>query len=276
MLPQGNVLPKSTSLESDVTRLMDKFCFVSDLHKFAARSNADAYEPELRRQAAESRWCVLGGDIFDFRWSQYGSPGATADAAMEWLAELTESCPETEIHFLLGNHDHNDAMTERLPALSEKYDRFHWYAFYARLGSTLFLHGDAADVPRRKPTERNECQATRLARRRERSRHHGKRPRSRASNRMYGAFLRTRLHRIVPKVAYPTRRVVKRLAHYLDGLNHGAAHGVRDVYFGHTHFPVRDYWYAGLTFHNGGAPIGKDPFAILSGKADADATVIGH
>lgn len=255
---------------------MPSFCFLSDLHKFALRSTADRYEPEIRRIADEVDWCVLGGDIFDFRWSRLGSPTATAEAAIQWLTELSDDHRETEFRLLLGNHDHSDALTELLPELADSLPNFDWHHYYFRLGSSVFLHGDVADVPKRTLRSKQACQATRLERRRLRSRRHGRRPRGPASNQIYRAFLGTRLHRLVPRVAYPTRRVARRLANYLDGLNLAAADGIRDVYFGHTHLPVRDYVFAGLRFHNGGAPIGHDTFQVLRGRAEEDAIVAGH
>lgn len=255
---------------------MSRICFVSDLHMFADRSNAAAHIPAIRKAAEECELCVLGGDIFDFRWSTLPSREATAQAAIEWLEEIVEGCPSTEFRLLLGNHDHAEPLLERLPGLFDKHDRFHWHCYYLRVGDAIFLHGDAADVPHRSIRRNNGCQATRLAQRRDRSVHHGRRRKHAASHRVYQTFIKTRLHRLVPRVAYPTKRVARRLAAYLDGLNHGAADGVRDVFFGHTHLPVRDYIHAGLRFHNCGAPIGDERFEILFTEVDESAEIVGH
>ena len=248
---------------------MQTVCFVSDLHKFAARSDAEAVEPELRRVMARSDRCVLGGDIFDFRWSTLGSPERTAEAAVQWLAGLLGAAPDARLHLLLGNHDHAAPLLDRLPELSAQSPRFEWHRYFLRVGPAVFLHGDAADLPRRRRSAPDE----RLRRRRERSLHHGRRARGPAANRAYRQFVRSRLHHLVPRVAYPKRRVAVRLAAYLDHLGLSAADGVRDVYFGHTHFPVDAYRYAGLRFHNGGAPIASRSFRILTAELEDGADV---
>lgn len=255
---------------------MPKVCFVSDLHMFAERSSAESHVPAIIEAAQQSNLCVLGGDIFDFRWSRLPTREATAEAAVHWLGQLIETCPTTEFHLLLGNHDHAEPLLERLPVLFDLHERFHWHRYYLRIGDSVFLHGDAADVPHKSFRRNAGCQATRLAMRRDKSIHHGLKPKHPTSHRVYETFIRTRLHRLVPRVAYPTRKVARRISTYLDGLNHGAANGVRDVFFGHTHLPVRNYVFAGLRFHNCGAPIGNDRFEILYTEVDANADVIGH
>ena len=254
---------------------MQTVCFVSDLHKFAARSDADAFEPEIRRVAGRSDRCVLGGDIFDFRWSTVGTPDETADAAVEWLERLIRSAPRTTFHLLLGNHDHAAPLLARLPTLSESQPRFHWHRYYLRIGPAVFLHGDAADLRRRRRASAS-TPSDRLEARRARSLHHGQRRRGRTANHAYRQFVRSGLHHLVPRVAYPRRRVAARLADYLSHLNLTAADGVRDVYFGHTHFAVDGYRYAGLRFYNGGAPIGSRSFRILTTQVSDDAVFRSH
>ena len=253
---------------------MTDVCFVADLHKFALRSDADLVEPAIREAAARSDLCVLGGDIFDFRWSTYPSPEATAEAAIAWLRDLTTAIPDTDFVLLLGNHDHAEPLLERLPRYAESAGNFEWFRYYLRVGSAVFLHGDAADVPRRSRTGLTHAGA--LQRMRERSRHHGQRPRGKAQNHVYRQFVRSRLHHVVPRIAYPKRRVVRRLHAYLEHLNLAAKDGVRSVYFGHTHFPVDGLRYAGLTFHNGGAPIGDRSFRVLTARLEPDADRHGH
>ena len=249
-------------------------CFVADLHKFAARSDAESVDPELRRVAGRCDRCVLGGDIFDFRWSTLGSREATADAAVEWLAGLLGACPSTTFHLLLGNHDHASPLLARLPALADASPRFAWHQYFLRVGETVFLHGDAADVPRRRRSR--VTPADRLAMRRERSLHHGSKTKGRAANGVYRQFVRSRLHHLVPRVAYPKRRVAARLTAYLEHLDMAAVDGVRSVYFGHTHLPIDGYRYAGMRFYNGGAPIGSRSFRILTTEVSADAAVHAH
>ncbi len=49
---------------------MGKCYFVSDLHLFANRSDAHRYLEEIALAASQAEAFVLGGDIFDFRWSR--------------------------------------------------------------------------------------------------------------------------------------------------------------------------------------------------------------
>ena len=58
---------------------MPKCFFVSDLHLFANRSNAHRYLEEIARAASRAEVFVLGGDIFDFRWSRDSDPSGGAD-----------------------------------------------------------------------------------------------------------------------------------------------------------------------------------------------------
>ncbi len=196
--------------------------------------------------------CVLGGDIFDFRWSTLPDEQSTVEAAVEWLEDLTTRSRTSEVHFLLGNHDYNKAFISRLPSLSEAHPNFTWHRFYIRHGDVVFLHGDVAD---RKMTARK------LERRRERWLHH--RPRGRWHSHAYEALVRARAHQLVPRAVYPHRIVARRIYAYLQNIGQGPTDGVRQVCFGHTHLAMEDYRYRGLVLHNGGAPIGESRYRIL-------------
>ncbi|MBX3438851.1 MAG: hypothetical protein KF861_15270, partial [Planctomycetaceae bacterium] len=67
---------------------MPRACFVSDLHLFANRSRADRYLEAIERAADAADLCILGGDIFDFRWSTLPSTEATVESAVAWLRAL--------------------------------------------------------------------------------------------------------------------------------------------------------------------------------------------
>ncbi len=231
---------------------MPRACFISDLHLFANRSQGDLHLKAIQRAADQADLCVLGGDIFDFRWSTLPSTTATVDAAVEWLHELCQCSPNSRVEFLLGNHDYHAALIERLPDLARDLSNFEWHRFYIREGNTIFLHGDVAD---RKMT------ADALRRRRERS--FGHRQKGRYQNQAYDLVVKSRMHLLVPRAVYPKRLVARRIVSYLTHIGHGPERGVQQVCFGHTHRPLRDYHYRGLTFHNGGAPIGTGRFEIL-------------
>ncbi|WP_437187517.1 metallophosphoesterase [Planctomicrobium sp. SH668] len=235
---------------------MATFAFVSDLHLFASRSTAYSHFDELIAASKRSDRCILGGDIFDFRWSRYRSPDATADAAIEWLQTFINSTGNCEIHFLLGNHDDHPLMHERLPTLASNFPRFQWSRFYHRLGDTLFLHGDVAD--RKMTAEGLEQQRD--------SFHHGSR--SPIQHRLYDMAVKANLHLLPPTAAYPRKTVAKRILSYMDQIGHGPDSGIKHVCFGHTHRPIDNYQLGDITFHNCGAPIGKGNFRIVHREVD--------
>jgi UDP-2,3-diacylglucosamine hydrolase len=231
---------------------MPSICFVSDLHLFARRSKADTHLDELVRVSRESDYCILGGDIFDFRWSIHPSAEATADAAVEWLANFTNQTGDCLVHFLLGNHDDHPLLHARLPVLTKHQARLEWSRFYHRIGNTLFLHGDVAD---RKMT------AACLERQRN-SFEHG--TRSPLQHRLYDLAVRAHLHRVASPAVFPRKRVARRILSYMKQIGHGPETGIEHVCFGHTHRPVDNYRLGNVTFHNCGAPIGAGQFRILT------------
>lgn len=241
---------------------MPRACFVSDLHLFANRSRAEAYLHAIQHAADLADQCILGGDIFDFRWSTMPSTAETVDAAVTWLRDLCQFAQNTNVQFLLGNHDYHAALIERLPELSRDVENFEWHRFYIRTGDTIFLHGDVAD---RKMT------SDMLERRRERWANHGQK--GRYHSRAYDLVVKSRVHLLVPRAVYPRRLVARRIVSYLDHIGHGPGSGVRQVCFGHTHRPLREYRYRGVRFHNCGAPIGTGRFRILEiDVADGEPT----
>ncbi|RLS51316.1 MAG: hypothetical protein DWH91_19550 [Planctomycetota bacterium] len=220
-------------------------CFVSDLHLFSKRSRGHLIEDAILAAARRSRVCVLGGDIFDFKWSMLPSTEATLAAACLWLSQLATRVPECQFHFVLGNHDDHPSLVAQLPDLASQHANFRWDRFYYRMGDTVFLHGDAAD--RRMSHERLELQRNLFSHTRRRGWAHG----------LYSLVVRAQMHRIVPHAVYPRAIVAARLIKYLKEIGHGPEAGVRQVCFGHTHRPLDNYHRSGIDFHNGGAPIGR-------------------
>jgi len=228
-----------------------RVCFVADLHLFARRSTADQHMDEMIEAANEAELCVLGGDIFDFRWSTYNTEDETAHAAVEWLREFDRATNHKRVLFLLGNHDDHPELIERLPYLSAELQTFEWERFYYRLGDTLFLHGDVADRTMTAACLQSQREAF----------HHGSR--SEFHNKMYDVAIKAQLHRLAPPAVYPKKRVAKRLLNYMNDVGHGPDSGIEHVFFGHTHRAMDHFHYNGVHFHNGGAPIGGAPFRIL-------------
>jgi UDP-2,3-diacylglucosamine pyrophosphatase LpxH len=231
---------------------MASVCFVSDLHLFARRSTAEYHVDDIVAVANGSDICVLGGDIFDFRWSTLPSEEATAEAAVQWLREFNEKTNACTVHFLMGNHDDHPLLLKHLPELERQAETFEWSRFFYRLGNTVFLHGDVAD---------RTMTAACLEKQRQQF-HHGRR--SEMHHRLYDIAVKAQLHRITPPAVYPCKKVTKRILNYLIQIGHGPETGVEHVCFGHTHRPVDNYRLGGVTFHNCGAPIGKAPFRILT------------
>jgi UDP-2,3-diacylglucosamine pyrophosphatase LpxH len=231
---------------------MPSVCFVSDLHLFARRSSAELHIDQLVAAANTCDYCVLGGDIFDFRWSTLPSEQATAAAAVEWLHEFNQRTNTCVVHFLMGNHDDHPLLIEHLPELATEAETFEWSRFYYRLGNTLFLHGDVAD---------RTMTAACLEKQRQQF-HHGRR--SEMHHRLYDMAVKAHLHRITPPAVYPRRKTCKRILAYLEQIGEGPETGVEHVCVGHTHRPIDNYRLGKVTFHNCGAPIGKAPFRIVT------------
>ncbi len=230
---------------------MTKCYFVSDLHLFANRSNAHQYLEEIAHTASRAETFVLGGDIFDFRWSSIPILKAV-DRASNWLEELANTCPHCQFHVVLGNHDYHRAFIDRLIELEGRTANLVWHRYYVRLGSSVFLHGDVAN---------KVMDARMLAEARDEWLDH--RRRGPFLSKLYDVVVATRLHKPVPRLVFARRIVVRRILKYLESIGEGPGAGVRDVYFGHTHRRLSNYHYHGLAFHNGGAPIKGTKFRIV-------------
>jgi len=102
------------------------------------------YLDEIALAASRAEVFVLGGDIFDFRWSSIPILRAV-ERAVRWLRELASACPRCHFHLVLGNHDYHQALIDRLVELDKEVSNLSWHRYYVRLGSSVFLHGDVAD-----------------------------------------------------------------------------------------------------------------------------------
>jgi UDP-2,3-diacylglucosamine pyrophosphatase LpxH len=232
---------------------MNRTFFVSDLHLCSRRSLAARHEPAIYAAAARAGTFILGGDIFDFRWSTLPSADETVRHAVRWLDDLVASYPHCEFHFIQGNHDCNRRFVSALESYSASRPNLNVHAFFLRQGKSVFLHGDAADHPAMCPL--------RLKKRRDHWSHDESR--SQVRHVLYDLAVTARLHRLAGKVAHPRRRVVHRIVGYLSRIHQGLENGVQHVYFGHTHDALENYRYRGLTFHNPGAPMAGLKFRIV-------------
>jgi len=230
-----------------------KTYFVSDLHLCSRRSQAPRHVPAIHEAASRAGTFILGGDIFDFRWSTLPSSEETVRHAIRWLDDLVASHPRCDFHFVQGNHDCNRRFISALETYSTTRPNLMLHAYVLRQGTNMFLHGDAADHPAM-------CQQ-RLKKRREHW--SGDETRSQVRHVLYDLAVTARLHRLAGKVAHPRRRVVHRILGYLNRIHHGPETGVEHVYFGHTHDALQNYRYRGVTFHNPGAPMPGLAFRIV-------------
>ena len=230
-----------------------KTYFVSDLHLLSRRSHAPRHVPAIHAAAARAETFILGGDIFDFRWSMLPTADETVRHALLWLDDLVASHPRCDFHFVQGNHDCNRRFVSALESYSATRPNLTLHPYVLRQGKNVFLHGDAADHPAM-------C-SERLKKRRE----HWSRDESRSQVRhvLYDLAVTARLHRLAGKVAHPRRRVVHRILGYLSRIQHGPETGLEHVYFGHTHDALQNFRYRGVTFHNPGAPMPGLDFRIV-------------
>ena len=234
--------------------------FVSDLHKFARRSQTDRFESQIRERVKDADVLVLGGDIFDFRWSTIGDFDLSIQAAVEWIEEIGSINPECKLHYVLGNHDCNlrfvDALKENRPA---RFPRLEIHPFSLRLGGTYFTHGDVTDrvtshqqfIRFRKYWQEDEQQ----------------KPPYRHTT--YDVAVKLRLHKLLAKTMHRHRAVINRLTSYMSETGHDFESGVRQVFFGHTHHAMTGFEFAGMSFFNCGAPLAGLDFAILDFEVDS-------
>jgi len=228
--------------------------FVSDLHLFSRRSQAAEHAEALQGAAARAKTFVLGGDIFDFRWSTLESTQATVEAAIHWLDELVGSHRNCDFHFVLGNHDCNARFVAALEKYARKMPNLVAHPYLLRIGRSVFLHGDVVDHP--------QMCATRLSHRRKHwSR--DERRRGAVKNMLYDWAVQARLHQLCGKMVHPKKRVARRILGYLDRIGQGAESGTENVYFGHTHQSLSGYRHNEVAFHNPGAPIAGLDFRIV-------------
>ena len=233
--------------------------FLSDLHLFSQRSVGQWHWEQHHEQVSSAKVIVLGGDIFDIRWSLKGDLDATIAAAAEWMTTAISLNPEASWVYLLGNHDCHPRIQTLLHSLSARYDNFRWSPTFWRIGSHVFLHGDVLDG-QRQPGGLDGY----------RMRFHEDRPKGSVGNLMYSAVVQTRLHGIIPKWRHPHIQTCQRLVEYLESQSEGFLEGVRDIYFGHTHVPMSDFQFDRFSFHNSGSGLRHLKFAPAKFKVSQD------
>lgn len=227
--------------------------FLSDLHLLSRRSQAEQHQDLIYGTAARAKTFVLGGDIFDFTWSIHGSPQKSVEMALQWMDRLVNANTACQFHFVFGNHDYNRRFISALEEYETSTVNLTTHRYVLRLGDSVFLHGDAADHPEMCHTKLEHL----------RSKYLHDEMRAPLQHLLYDVAVQARLHRVASKLANPRKRVARRLHGYLQRVGHGPEQGIEHVYFGHTHEPLTNYQYGGLTFHNPGAPMAGVPFRIV-------------
>jgi len=225
---------------------------VSDLHIFCGRSRWREHLDAVHDAAASADMVVLNGDIFDFKWSRHATETAAVAEAIRLLDEWTARHGRCRFHVNLGNHDHFAPYLEALNALAKTRPNLTWDAYFLRVGKVLFLHGDAA-AGAISPDALAAYRARWL---------HKKRPHA-LMGRAYDAAFLCRAHLALSRLFFPRGRTLRRLYAYLAAAGHGPGTGLEQVYFGHTHVPLRGRQYRGVTFHNGGALLRHVRFSVL-------------
>ncbi len=234
-----------------------KAYFLSDLHLFARRSSATAMDAAIIRAVQQAHTFILGGDIFDFRWSEFPSLDKSVEASMRWLDRLISINPNCRFHYLLGNHDAHPKFVSALDQFSEQEPRLQWHRHVLRINHCVFLHGDIVDTRIKLGQDHHEVlDAKRLA-------GEERRPPRQISHNLYDAVVKVGLHRVATQVAQRQNSVLRRVAGYLANIGLGTETGVREVYFGHIHRVLDNIPYAGMNFHNPGASIKGLDFRII-------------
>lgn len=218
--------------------------FVSDLHLFSPRSDACQIRKQLSLVTCHEQCIVLGGDIFDFRWSDKGGHLATLRAAHSWLYDLLESTGDTQIVFLPGNHDCHPEFLAQLSELADEVPRFTWFDHHVQIGDSLFLHGDILDA-------RNNVRGLPAYR----SKFHHATPQPRIAHRTYDMAVGMRIHKLVPRVRHHPLLTVQRLWSHIQHLPLSQQRKVARVYFGHTHVPIHGLRWKEIQFFNPGAAL---------------------
>lgn len=231
--------------------------FLSDLHLFSRRSFAETLTRQIHDVADQAHTLVLGGDIFDFKWSTRPSLKHSVEEAIQWIDVLMAAHPTCAFYYLLGNHDAHPDFVAELDRLAFRRPQLVWQPHILRLGQCAFLHGDVVDGD----LYHEEIDSRRRASDR-------KPPPHAIRHWLYDAVVKARLHRLAGHVARSKSVVLSRLHRYLTAQGLDATSGVSDVYFGHTHREMDGVEYHGLRYHNGGASIKGLGFRIIETRLE--------
>jgi len=226
-------------------------CFISDLHLLSTRSVGTRLWQDFRGELLRCNLLVLGGDIFDFRWSRHQELSHSLSEVSNWLEALLEHYPHLRVAYVLGNHDCLLASQPEFHRFSNTFAQFTWEEHQFGIGDQLFLHGDILDAGEN---------LTQLGLYRQRF-IDDRRSRGRLANRLYDAVIATRLHRIPSRILHPPRLVARKLSSFLEGNDYSLVKNAKQIYIGHTHLPFQGVSFQQQTFFNAGSGIRHLEFA---------------
>lgn len=228
--------------------------YISDLHLFSPRSSAQSDPLWIPERYPDRELLVLGGDIFDFRWSRQGSVAESLKAAERWLLQLCDAWPG-QIMYLPGNHDCLDDFLLTLDWIQLRHSCFEWHFHFAVFGQTICLHGDVIDAG----------SPDRLARYRDRFQHTD--PQTPVAHTVYDAAVGLRVHQLIPSLRQRFRNPCAALLPHVRQLQ-ASGQKIRQVVFGHTHFPVDGQQVGEFRFHNPGASLRHLTFRPVEFRTD--------
>jgi UDP-2,3-diacylglucosamine pyrophosphatase LpxH len=215
---------------------------VSDLHIFGCSSLYKHYLPDFYRAVSEHPVIVLNGDTFDFKRSCYRSAAETTTHALRWVDELIERWPNTTFYYLVGNHDCQRSLVDGILALSRTRGNISLHYSRVRVGTNLFLHGDALDLT----TPSSSLDSIR---------HRYSTAEPSVASKIFAEIVTRLRFNAVEYVRHNTQSDVERIMRHLKSTCPEELDNIRTVYFGHTHVPFKDFEWEGITFNNTGSLI---------------------
>lgn len=94
---------------------------------FCRRFDGERAWDKLLELSRRATMVVLGGDIFDFRWTTRPTIEQSAQEAIQLLASLVRKNRRCEFHYVMGNHDHHQLFLSRLDDLAGDEANFSWH-----------------------------------------------------------------------------------------------------------------------------------------------------
>jgi UDP-2,3-diacylglucosamine pyrophosphatase LpxH len=215
---------------------------VSDLHIFGCASLYQRKLPELYESVSQHTTVVLNGDTFDFKRSHYRSSSETTKHALAWLSDLLSRVPQTTLHYIVGNHDCQNALVEGISQLAAANPNLRLYQSHLRLGTNFFLHGDILDIT-------HASDDLSLLRQRYATIEPS------ITSKLFAHLVSYSGLNKVEYLRHTKQALTARIMSYMREHHPQELNGIRALYFGHTHVPFTGFVSDGIAFHNTGSLI---------------------